>query len=51
MKIEEAALRAVDSNIEQSADTIPGCEQQQCSHFPLVTHYTAKDAFVDNVKS
>lgn len=24
----------VESNIEQSANTIPGFEQQQCSHFP-----------------
>lgn len=52
MKIDEAALRAEwTQNIEQSANTTPGCEQQQCSHFPLVTHDAAKDAFVDNVKS
>ncbi len=48
MKIEAAAFR----DTEQSANTFPAREQQQqCSHFPLVTHYTTKDAFVDNVKS
>lgn len=51
MKRDEAALRAeLTEKNEQSAMAIPGYEQQQCSHFPLVTHDAAKDAFVDNVK-
>lgn len=40
----------VDWKTEQSAMAIPGYEQQQCSHFPLVTHDATKDAFVNNVK-
>lgn len=50
MKPDKAASGAVDSDIEQSANAIPGCERESGALiFPLLLR--RKMPFVDNVKS